>query len=158
MLVLLVPALSKDRLLLFAASPCASLGLLFCSAEALRLANLPLFPWQPLLLAIVVACAIRRRGESRQPLEAISPPVRRLRSPRSRVLAGEPISTALLLVAVIVGLFVWGVALADQPTSPPSRDGEYHGFFAKRIVDTDTTDPARVLVTDPVTEESAANF
>ncbi len=158
MLLLLAPTLSKDRLLLFAASPCASLGLVFCSAEVLRLTGLPLVPWQPLLLAVVVACAIWRHVAPSQTPEAVTPPVQRFRSPRSRALAGERISVALLFVAVVVGLLVWGVALAGQPTSPPSRDGEYHGFFVKRIVDTGTTDPARVLVTDPITEEPAAEF
>ncbi len=67
-------------------------------------------------------------------------------------------SLVLLVLSVLVGLAVWGAALHGQPDAPPSRDGLYHGFFVERIVDTGTVDLSRILVTDPVTEEVAAQF
>lgn len=65
---------------------------------------------------------------------------------------------AFLALAIVIGLAVWCAGLRGQPHQPPSRDGLYRGFVVERIVDTGSMDPARVVVTDPVTETPAAGF
>lgn len=64
----------------------------------------------------------------------------------------------ILSIAVIVGLGVWTAALSGQPSTPPSRDGEYHGYFVASIVDTRSVAVEDVVTTDPVTREPAAAY
>ena len=153
---LMRPSVIGDPVLWFAASPAISLGSLFVVAQALDLVGLPLMPWQPIFVVGVLAIggvARVRRARIRSSLGASKAGSIDRRPP-----SATTTSLVLLVIGTVVGLAAWVEALRGQPDGPPSRDGLYHGFFVKRIVDAGTIDYTSVLVTDPVTEDIAATF
>ena len=146
----------RHRLEFLAAAPPVSIGVLFVGAEVLGLLGIPLFPALPVLLVAGLAVGVLVHRGRAVPSSGADPSTDGERTRDGRV--RERIAVVLLVVSMLVGGAVWAVALAGQPDAPPSRDGEYHGFFVKRIADTGAIDPAEVLVTDPVTEDRAAGF
>ena len=154
LLVLFVPPARRRPVLLFAAGPPLSISWLFAVSEVLDLFGIHTTPAaQVLAFAAAVALLLfidRARAGDRQTQTTSSD---------TRVGgSSERVAVALLFVAMAIGMTVWTIALREQPHNPPSRDGEYHGYFVKRIADTGSIDPQTVLTTDPVTNEPAASF
>lgn len=146
----LKPRLRRDPAALAGLSAPLSVGLVFVAAQLCDVAAVRFGAWAlPVLLAPTALLAWRRRHASGEPLVD-----------RSHVTVATPARAAVLvaLAGVVAGLAVWGLALRGVTSVPPNRDAKNHGFFVARIVDTGTIDPARVLVTDPVSEEPAAEF
>lgn len=146
------PSLRSRQILLVSAAPLITIAANFAVAQAMDLVGLSVMPGAPLVVvaAALVGAVVRRWRTATEP-RADAPPA------RSSAVDGRG-AMALLGLAMVIGLTVWGVGLRGQPHQPPSRDGLYPGFFVERIVDTGTIDPARVVVTDPVTETPAAGF
>ena len=154
LLCLFVPPIRQMRVLLLAAGPPISIAWLFAVSEGLDLLGIRSTPTAQVLafgaavVLLVLTGRVRAGGRQKQA---------RTSGPR---IDGSPerMAVALLFVAVAIGLTVWTIALRQQPHNPPSRDGEYHGYFVKRIADTGSIDPETVVTTDPVTDEPAASF
>lgn len=145
LLGLFVPAVRHQRILWFAASPPVTVGWLFAVSQALDLVGLPTSQVTH-GLAFGTAVAVHRLAR------------RRDRPTRHGSDPDHASSVIMLVVSMAIGITVWFVALDGQPHNPPSRDGEYHGYFVKRIAETGSVSPAKVITTDPVTEEQAAAY
>lgn len=144
LLRLLVPEVGRQRVLWFAASVPVTVAWFFAVSEALDLFGLSTSPLAQSIAfgtAVAVLVIVRRRATPAAPPEGHTP---------------API--VMLFVSMAIGVTVWFVALDGQPHNPPSRDGEYHGYFVKRIAETGSVSPPTIVTTDPITEEQAAEY
>jgi hypothetical protein len=145
------PAAGRLRNALLA--PMVSLGLTMIAAQGLQSLHIRIEPATvlPLSMGIPVICWIwvaRRRRQSATDGQRSADESIRL----------DRLGAGLLGFAVLLGLFIWCIAIPSISSVLPNDDGTHHGLFAARILQLGTLDPHQVLAGDLASEKPTSNY
>jgi hypothetical protein len=146
----------------WAAIPAFSLATVFVVAEAVDLVGLP-FDVASVSVVVVglAALAFARRHRTRRvvlvahPIDGTTP---RGVADDSRDVLAKRIALGLLLLAIAGGILVWVRGVDGHGLVPPEVDASNHGFFVARVLDSNSVDVSKVVVSDATARYRSASF
>jgi hypothetical protein len=149
-------------LLTWAAVPVFSLAAVFVLGEVTDVAGLPF--GVPAFVVFVVAlgataCVLRLyRRETLDIGEDYVSPAGERTADRHDTTLQRQVAYGLLAFGVAIGAITWALGVKGAALGPPKIDGSNHGYLVARVVDTESVDPAKVLVIDPRKPRRAASY
>ena len=149
-----------------ALAPMAALGLTMIAGQGLQILRVRIDPWTVLPLSIGVpllgwAWVTLRRRRSVSIADGAAD--RGVADPDRGTDAGRLVSPSrldrrLLVLAVLLGLVIWCVAIPSLASVLPRDDGTHHGLYAYRILTLGTLDPHKILTGDLATGTPAVHY
>jgi len=145
----------------WAAIPAFSLATVFVVAEAVDLVGLPFDVASVSVVVVALAAlAFARRHRTRRvvlvaPIDATTP---RGDAEDSRDVLAKRIALGMLLLAIAGGILVWVRGVDGHGLVPPEVDASNHGFFVARVLDSNSVDVSKVVVSDATARYRSASF
>ncbi len=160
----LVASLLRMRLRMlatWAAVPVFSLGAVFVLAELTNLTGAPFGVAGFVVLVGMLAggmLVLRRHGGARGVVDDGLTAEPEEPGAESDGGLARRVAYGLLALGIAVGVLTWARGMNGHDLVPPGEDALRHGFFVARIIDTQSVDMSRVLVSDPKGLNKVASY